>query len=93
MLMKVLKRLFIGERYSNKLMAKELGTDEGMVEEILIQLQRLGYIEKEEMGACSGGCDCGSSPKKGSCCGSSNMEINMWKITDKGKKTALRIAD
>lgn len=90
MLMKVLKRLVQGGKYSNKIMAKELGIDEGMVEQMLIQLQRLGYIEKEDMAACSRGCDCGSS-KKESCCSSSSVNINMWKITDKGKITALKI--
>ncbi len=90
MLMKVLARLVQGGRYSNSIMAKELGIDEGMVEQMLVQLQRLGYIEKEDMEACSGGCDCGNSSKKASCCSSSNVNINMWKITDKGRKTALR---
>ena len=92
MLMKVLIRLAQGDRYSNKIMAKELGIDEGMVEQMLIQLQQLGYIEKEEMVTCSGGCDCGSSSKKGCCSDSSNIDIIMWKITNKGKATALRVA-
>jgi|GEM_PF-1698880 len=91
MLMKVLKRLARGVRYSNKIMAKELGIDEGMVEQLFLQLQQLGYIEKEDMEACSGGCDCGSIPKKGSCCNSSNVGIKMWKITNKGKETVLKI--
>ena len=91
MLMKVLKRLAQGDRYSNKLMAKELGIDEGMVEQLLVQLQQLGYIEKENMATCSGSCDCGSSSKKESCCKSSSMDIKMWKITRKGKESALRV--
>lgn len=90
MLMKVLKRLASGERYSNAIVAKELGIDEGMVEQMLVQLQRMGYIEKEDMASCSGGCDCGST-KKASCCNSSNIEIVMWKITSKGKETALKV--
>lgn len=90
MLMKILKRLTQGGRYSNKQMANELGIDESMVEQMILQLQRLGYIEKEDMSGCSGACDCGDSSKKGSCC-SSNVEINMWKITDKGKETAAKI--
>jgi len=90
MLMKVLKRLAQGELYSNKIMAKELGIDEGMVEQMLMQLERMGYIEKEDMASCSGGCDCGSS-KKASCCNSSNIDIIMWKITRKGKETALKV--
>jgi hypothetical protein len=91
MLMKVLKRLAAGGRYSNKLMAKELGIEEGMVEQMILQLQQLGYIEKEDMSACSGGCDCKDSSKKASCCNSSNVDINMWKITNKGKETASRL--
>lgn len=91
MLMKILKRLSQGGRYSNKLMANELGIDESMVEQMIVQLQQLGYIEKEDMSACSGGCDCGSSSKKASCCNSSNVDINIWKITDKGKETVLKI--
>jgi len=90
MLMKVLKRLASGERYSNVIVAKELGIDEGMVEQMLVQLQRMGYIEKEDMAACSGGCDCGDS-KKPSCCNNSNINIVMWKITSKGKETALKV--
>ncbi|MCB2293326.1 winged helix-turn-helix domain-containing protein [Clostridium algoriphilum] len=91
MLMKVLKRLSQGARYSNKIMAKELGIDEGMVEQIILQLERMGYIEAEEMATCSGGCDCGSSSKKGSCCNTSNVDIKMWKITSKGRETALTV--
>lgn len=91
MLMKILKRLAEGGRYSNRLVAKELGIDEGTVEQMILQLQQLGYIEKEDMSACSGGCDCGNSSKKSSCCDSNNVDINMWKITNKGKETALRL--
>jgi hypothetical protein len=90
MLMKVLKRLAQGGRYSNKIMANELGIDEGMVEQMLMQLEQKGYIEKENMASCSGGCDCGSS-KKESCC-SSNVDIIMWKITSKGTETVLKLA-
>ena len=83
--MKVLKRLAQGGRYSNKIMAKELGIEEGMVEQMIMQLQQLGYIEKEDLSSCSGGCDCGST-KKASCCNGSNIELNMWKITSKGQR-------
>ncbi|HEY8892866.1 MAG TPA: FeoC-like transcriptional regulator [Clostridium sp.] len=88
MLIKILKRLAQGGVYSNKLMAKELGVDESLVEQMITQLQKLGYIEKEDMGNCSSGCDCGSS-KKGSCCGNQDIGIKMWNITEKGKKTIL----
>ena len=91
MLMKVLKRLAQGDRYSNKIMARELGIDEGMVEQMLMQLERKGYIVREEMASCAGSCDCGSGPKKASCC-SSKSNIIMWKITSKGNEAALRVA-
>ena len=89
--MKILKRLTQGGRYSNKIMASELGIDESTVEQMITQLQRLGYIEKEDMSPCSGACDCGDSSKKGSCCSGGNVDINIWKITTKGKETALKI--
>jgi len=91
MLMKILKRLTQGGRYSNKLMADELGIDEGMVERMLVQLQQLGYIEKEDMSPCAGACDCGDSAKKGSCCSGGSIDINIWKVTSKGQETALKI--
>ena len=86
MLIKILKRLAQGGMYSNKSMAKELGIDESMVEQMIMQLQNLGYIEKDTMENCSSGCDCGNSSKKGSCCSNNNVKIKMWKITEKGKK-------
>ncbi|WP_246578158.1 FeoC-like transcriptional regulator [Clostridium frigoris] len=89
--MKVLKRLAAGDRYSNKIMAKELGIDEGMVEQMLMQLAQMKYIEKEDMTSCSGSCNCGSSAKKASCC-RLKSNIIMWKITSKGKEAALRVA-
>lgn len=86
MLIKILKRLALGGVYSNKIMAKELGVEESMVEQMIMQLQNLKYIEKDSMGNCSSGCDCSKSSKKGSCCGSKDANIKMWKITEKGKK-------
>jgi hypothetical protein len=85
MLMKVLKRLAQGGLYSNKSMAKELGVDEGLVEQMITQLQHLGYIEKDNLSNCPSGCGCCST--KSSCCGDKhNIDINLWKITEKGKK-------
>lgn len=88
MLMKVLKKLFDGGLYSNNTIARELNVDEGLVEHMIIQLQHMGYIEKEENkgGACS--CSGCSPSKKASCCSSSNVRIGMWTLTQKGK-TAL----
>lgn len=66
MMMKILKRLSEGGLYSNKMMAKELGIDESMVEQMISQLERLGYIKKDNMNA-SSGCDCG-------CCNSKKVK-------------------
>lgn len=89
MLMKILKRLAQGGMYSNKLIAKELGVDESLVEQMITQLQQLGYIEKDNMGGCSSGCGCCSS--KSSCCSDKhNIDINIWKISEKGKKALSR---
>jgi len=88
MLIKILKRLAQGGLYSNKLMAKELGIDEGLVEQMITQLQNLGYIEKDDKEKCSSVCDCGSS-KKDSCCGNQDIGLKIWNITEKGKKTIL----
>lgn len=85
MLMKVLKRLSQGGMYSNKLVARELGIDESLVEQMIFQLENMGYIEKDNMKSCNGGCGCSPS-EKSSCCGNTNISINFWKITDKGKK-------
>lgn len=87
MMMKILKRLSEGGLYSNKMMAKELGIDESMVEQMISQLERLGYIKKDNMNS-SSGCDCGCcSPKKSkSCCsGKNNVNIDLWKLTEKGR--------
>ena len=89
MLMKILKRLAQGGMYSNKLIAKELGVDESLVEQIITQLQQLGYIEKDNIGNCSS--DCGCCSTKSSCCSDKhNIDINIWKVTEKGKKTLSR---
>lgn len=94
MLIKILKRLTEGGVYSNSSMARELGIDEGLVEQMIIQLQHKGYIEKDSMDCCSESCGCGNKgcTKKSSCCGSnSNVSVNIWKITDKGKSMLKRV--
>lgn len=85
MLMKILKRLSQGGMYSNKSVARELGIDESLVEQMISQLENMGYIEKDNMNSCNCGCGGGCS-EKSSCCGKNNIDINMWKITDKGKR-------
>lgn len=84
MLIKILKALSKGGRYSNKLMATELGVDESLVEQMIDKLLHMGYIEKEKINSCGDGCGCCSS-KEG--CGPNNhsIEINIWRVTEKGK--------
>lgn len=90
MLMKILKRLSQGGMYSNKSVARELGIDESLVEQMISQLQNMGYIEKESMSSCNSDCG-GSCSKKSSCCGTNNIDINMWRVTDKGKNVVIRL--
>ena len=85
MLIKILKSLAKGGRYSNKLMATELGVDESLVQQMIDNLIRMGYIEKEKINSCGDGC--GSCSSKGSCGSDTHsIEINIWKVTEKGKK-------
>jgi DNA-binding Lrp family transcriptional regulator len=85
MLIKILKALAKGGIYSNKVMASELGVDESLVVQMIDRLVQIGYIEKEKINSCSDGCGCCSN--KG--CSSSNnhnININIWKVTEKGKR-------
>lgn len=88
MLMRVLKKLSEGGRYSSsRAIAADLGMDEGMVDQMLMQLQQLGFIEKDKMDT-SSTCTCSKceiTKSKSSCC-SSNVEIGLWTITEKGIK-------
>lgn len=88
MLMKILRRLAQGGMYSNKSVAKELGIDEGLVEQMIMQLEHLGYIEKDSMNnpltSCGDGCG-SCSTKSSCCCNSNNINISIWKLTNKGK--------
>ena len=90
MLMKILKRLSQGGMYSNRSMAREFGIDESLVEQMISQLQNMGYIEKDNMNSCGSGCG-GSCSKKSDCCGNTGIDINMWRITDKGKNVLIKL--
>ena len=84
-LIKILKTLSKGGRYSNRLMATELGVDESLVEQMINELLHLEYIEKEKINSCGDGCGCCSSKK--SCQGNTqSVDINIWRVTEKGKK-------
>jgi DNA-binding Lrp family transcriptional regulator len=84
MLIKILKTLARGGIYSNKAMASELGVDESLVEQMIDKLLQMKYIEKEKINSCSDGCGCCSN-KGCSEATTHNIDINIWKVTEKGK--------
>jgi Mn-dependent DtxR family transcriptional regulator len=88
--MRILWRLSQGGRYSNKLMAMDLGVDEATVEQMIEQLKNLKYIEKDDMGNCSSGC--GGCSVNHSCSSKhSGVELNLWKLTEKGRNAVSRM--
>lgn len=90
MLMRILKRLSQGGVYSNKSMSRELGIDESLVEQMVSQLQNMRYIEKDSLQSCSNGCGGCCSEKSKSCCSNHNIDLNLWKLTDKGKNALMK---
>jgi DNA-binding Lrp family transcriptional regulator len=84
MLKKILETLVKGGRYSNKAMASELGVDESLVEQMIDKLLQMKYIEKEKINSCSDGCGCCSN-KGCSEANTHNVDINVWRVTEKGR--------
>ncbi|TZE82620.1 transcriptional regulator [Calorimonas adulescens] len=85
MLIKILKKLAGGGIYSNRLMTTELGVDKRLVEQMINQLQQPEYIERDSIGNCSSHCSCCTSKKR--CCSNNDfIDLNIWRITDKGEK-------
>lgn len=89
MLINILKRLAQGGGYSNKSIAKGLGVDEKLIEQMIVQLKDLGYIEKYDMDNCSSCRDYRNCNRNCSCCPNNNIEAKIWKITEKGKTAVL----
>lgn len=81
MLVDMLKEINNMEAFSKKALANKLNTSESMIEHLLTQLKRMGYIEEEEMpnNFCNKKC-AGCNIK----C-SVNIANSLY-ITDKGKK-------
>lgn len=60
-------------------------------EQMISQLERLGYIKRDNMNSLSG-CDCGccGSKKSKSCCSDkNNVNIDVLRLTEKGRAAAL----
>ena len=89
MLKKILEALARGGRYSNKAMASELGVDESLVEQMMEKLLQMKYIEKEKINSCSDGCGCCAN-KGCSEANTNNIDINVWRVTEKGKMVISR---
>jgi DNA-binding IclR family transcriptional regulator len=88
--MRILWRLSQGGRYSNKLIAMDLGVDEATVEQVIEQLKNLKYIEKDDMAKLFPGC--GGCAVSHSCSSKhSGVELNLWKLTEKGRKAVSRM--
>lgn len=90
MLMKILKRLLEGKSYSPRTIAAELGISEGMAQQMLLQLENMGYIEKTNTNDFGEGCCSACSSKKKSCCTSRKLAIDMLRVTSKGREAAAR---
>ncbi|MDD3223604.1 MAG: FeoC-like transcriptional regulator [Clostridium sp.] len=91
MLIKILKRLLEGKSYSPRIIAAELGVSEGMAQQMLLQLENMGYIEKSSTNDFDEGCCSGCSSKKKSCCTSRKLDIDMIRVTSKGREAAARV--
>jgi DNA-binding MarR family transcriptional regulator len=81
MLKNVLREIYEAKLFSKSLIGKNLNISEEMVDELVNQLIRLGYIT-EEMGSptCEGKCaGCSISSCK-------SIPIKMISVTEKGKK-------
>lgn len=81
MLKEVLREFSKGEMNSNSNIGRYLNISEGMVEQVLKDLGKMGYIEKEDS-SCGSKC---SSCSFGCGCSQTKNVVNMWRVTDKGK--------
>lgn len=81
MLKEVLKELYKSRAYSKSLIGKNLNISENMVEDIISQLIRMGYVE-EDMGSPT----CESKCRGCSVSNCNITPIRMLSITQKGKK-------
>lgn len=82
MLKSVLREINDANMFSKSSIAKNLNITEGMVEEIISQLVRMGYLN-EDLGSPTCDTSCGKCPYSRMC---HSSPIKMLNLTDKGKK-------
>lgn len=87
MLKKLMKELTSGQVYDRRHLAKRLGVSEGLVTQMLEDLQRKGYLDLVSSSCASGGC---SSCPFGSAC-SPKLMPRTWVLTEKGLRAAARV--
>ncbi|MDH7490073.1 MAG: HTH domain-containing protein [Anaerolineae bacterium] len=81
MLEKLLKRLADGGAHTPESLARELGVSRDMVERMLADLERLGYLE-----AAGGACEskCAGCPSAAVCAVGTPQRV--WALTDKARR-------
>ena len=88
MLMRLLSLVAEGGVHSYATLARQLGVSTGLLEQMLQDLARMGYIAPV-----GGACDtnqCHHCPLGGSC--ATDTRGNVWMLTDKGACAAARMA-
>ncbi len=86
MLMRLLQLVAEGGVHSYATLAEQLGVSKGLLEQMLQDLARMGYIAP-----LGGACDtsqCHHCPLGGSC--ATDTRGNVWVLTEKGVQTAAR---
>jgi hypothetical protein len=80
----LLKRLASGRPYNLTELAAELDVDLGLLEQMIIDLERGGYLKRVAL-SCS--TICAGCPREGLC--QITHEGRIWSVTDKGYRAAL----
>mgnify|MGYP005833833967 CR=1 FL=1 len=86
MLQTLLRMLQEGRVYHYGELAQALGVSQEMLEEMLRELARLGYLRDVSGGAAGVHCDagCGQCPMRGTC--AVWVSGHIWALTDKGRQ-------
>ncbi|MGB9593387.1 MAG: HTH domain-containing protein [Anaerolineae bacterium] len=84
MLEKLLKRLSDGGSHTPETLARELGVSRDMVERMIADLERLGYLEPAG-GACEA--KCAGCPSAAVCAVGTPQRV--WALTDKARRKGI----